>query len=131
MNKRELLNTYRARVLELEELRTQLRRVGSDGRPGGIRTMQTDRTARGTNHPEAAAMQLADGLEAFAKQKEEELQKLREELAPILASIRDFRTYMVIQHYYVLAHTDEQVARAMSISRTHANRLRLGFLEAS
>ena len=26
MNKKELLSTYRARVLELEELRTQLRR---------------------------------------------------------------------------------------------------------
>ncbi len=130
MNKKELLSTYRARVLELEELRTQLRRVGTDGRPGGIKTMQFDVTSS-TNDPGAAAMQLADGLEEFAARKEEELRALQAQMDQLLHDIKDFRTYLVIHHYYVLAKTDAQVSRAMSISRARVNQLRLEFLESA
>lgn len=49
----------------------------------------------------------------------------------LLRGIRDFRTYMVVQHYYVLGRTDEQVARAMSISRGRVNQLRLEYLESA
>ena len=130
MTKKELLTTYRALVIELEELRLQLRRVGSDGRPNGIKAMQLD-SLRGTNDPGAAAMQLADGLEEFAARKVEEIQQLQTQVDELLHSIKDFRTYMVIHRYYVLARTDEQVARAMSISRGRVNQLRLEFLESA
>lgn len=76
MTKKELLTTYRAKVIELEELRHQLSRVGSDGRPSGCKTSQFDRIGGGTNDPNAAAMHLADGLEEMKRQKEEELLKL-------------------------------------------------------
>ena len=130
MNKKELLMAYRALVTEREELRAQLRKVGSDGRPAGVRAVQLD-GLRGTNNAGAAAMQLADGLEEFALRKEEEIQALQPEIDALLHSIKDFRTYMVIHRYYVLARTDEQVARAMSISRPRANQLRLEFLESA
>ena len=100
MTKKELLTAYRAATIELEELRRQLKRVGSDGRPAGVRTMQTDRIARGTNDPDAAAMQLADGLEALLAQREAELTTLSAQVDALLAGIRDFRTYLVIHHYY-------------------------------
>ena len=130
MTKKELLNSYRTSVIELEELRRQLKQVGTDGRPTGVRSMQMD-SIRGTNDPSAAAMQLADGLEEMLTRKEEELAELSTQVDALLRSIRDFRTYMVVQHYYVLARTDEQVARAMSISRGRVNQLRLEYLESA
>ena len=130
MNKKELLTTFRALVMEREELRAQLRRAGTDGRPGGVKAMQLG-GQRGTNDPNAAAMQLADGLEAFAARKEEEIKALQVEMDALLHSIKDFRTYMVIHHYYVLARTDEQVAQAMAISRGRVNQLRLEYLESA
>ena len=128
MTKKELLTSYRTSVIELEELRRQLRRVGTDGRPVGTRSMQTD-SIRGTNDPAAAAIQLAEGLEEMLHRKEAEMAELSAKVDELLAGIRDFRTYMVVQHYYVLGRTDEQVARAMSISRGRVNQLRLEYLE--
>ena len=130
MTKKELLTRYRAAVIELEELRRQLARSGTDGRPAGARSMQTD-SIRGTNDPAAAAMQLADGLEEMLHRKETEMAEMSAEVDALLRGIRDFRTYMVVQHYYVLGRTDEQVARAMSISRGRVNQLRLEYLESA
>lgn len=131
MTKKELLSAYRAATIELEELRRQLKRISSDGRPSGVRTMLTDRITRSTNAPEAAAIQLADGLESLLDQREAELAELSTQVDTLLAGIRDFRTYLVIHHYYRLGRTDEQVARAMSISRARANQLRLEYLESA
>lgn len=130
MTKKELLSTYRSLVIELEELRRQLNRVGTDGRPHGARTVQLDST-RGTNDAAAAAMQLADGLEEMLQRKEAELAPLKAEVDALLRGIRDFRTYMVVQHYYVLARTDEQVARAMAVSRCRVNQLRREYVESA
>lgn len=131
MTKKELLTAYRNGVIELEELRRQLGRVGTDGRPSGVRSMQTDRIACGTNDPNAAAAQLADGLENMLHIKEAEQQTLAKEIDKLLGSIRDFRTYMVIHHYYILARTDEEVARTMSVSRGRVNQIRLEYLESA
>lgn len=131
MTKKELLTTYRNGVIELEELRHQLSRVGTDGRPNGIRSMQLDRIACGTNDPTAAAMQLADGLEEMLHIRETEQKALAKEVNRLLNGIRDFRTYMVIQHYYVLGKTDEQVARAMSVSRCRVNQIRREYVESA
>lgn len=130
MTKKELLNNYRASVIELEELRRQLKRIGTDGRPAGIRTMSAD-SIRGTNDPAAAALQLADGLEEMLHRKEAEQQTMQQQVDMLLKGIRDFRTYMVIHRYYVLARTDEEVARAMSISRCRANQIRREYLESA
>lgn len=131
MTKQELLTTYRAKVLELEELRYQIERTGTDGRPGGCRGMQTDSISRGTNVPSAAALQLAEGLEALAVRKEEELRQLGVSVEKLLKEISDIRTYLVVQHYYVCGRTDEQIARIMSISRTRANQIRQLYMKAS
>lgn len=130
MTKKELLTNYRASVIELEELRRQLKRIGTDGRPAGVRAMSAD-SIRGTNDPAAAALQLADGLEELLHRKEAEQQTMQQQVDMLLKGIRDFRTYMVIHHYYILAHTDEQIARTMVISKSRVNQLRTGFLRAS
>lgn len=130
MTKKELLTTYRAKVLELEELRYQIERTGTDGRPSGCRAMQTDSIGRGTNAPGAAANQLAEGLEAIAAKKEAELQQLYLQLDKLLKEITDIRTYLIVQHYYVYGRTDEQIARIMSLSRTRANQIRTLYMKA-
>lgn len=130
MTRKELLTTYRELVIELEELRHQLNRAGTDGRPRGAAASACDRICTGTNDPTAAAIQMMDGLEDMARRKEEELAGLRQPLDELLKSIRDFRTYMVIQHYYVLGRTDEQVARAISMSKSRVNQIRKSYLLA-
>ena len=131
MTKKELLEAYRARVIELEEVQRQLARVGTDGRPSGIRAPQYDRISRGTNDPSAAAAHLAEGLEALARRKEEELMMLAGPVDAILGQIEDLRTYMVVQRYYMMAETDEQIAYELSITRQRANQVRRDFLNAT
>ncbi len=131
MSKKELLTTYRNMVIELEELQHQLTRLGSDGRPSAAHSVQTDRIARGTNNPGAAMLQLADGLEAMMCQKKEELAHLGEQINPLLKNIKDYRTYIVIQHYYILAKTDEQVARTISMSKSRVNQIRMEYLRSA
>ena len=131
MTKKELLEAYRARVIELEEVQRQLARVGTDGRPSSIRAPQYDRISRGTNDPSAAAAHLAEGLEALARRKEEELMMLAGPVDAILRQIEDYRTFIVMQRYYKLAETDEQVAMALNMSRTRVNQLRRYYMKES
>jgi len=49
----------------------------------------------------------------------------------LLNSIKDFRTYMVIHHYYVLARTDEEVARAMAMSKSRIHQIRSNYLRTA
>lgn len=130
MTKKELLSTYRAILIELEEIQHQLNRIGSDGRPSGSRSAQTDAVPRGTNNPAAAAIQLADGLEVMKHQKEAELALLGKQIDLLLKEIKDFRTYCVIQQFYLFAKTDEQVAQTMSMSRSRVNQIRIEYLNA-
>lgn len=131
MTKKEVLTEYRAKVIELQELRHQLNRIGTDGRPSSGRSAQVDDLHRGTNHPGAAALQLADGLEAMQRRKEEELMQLGQQIDLLLRDIKDFRTYIVIQNYYVLARTDEQVARTISMSKSRVNQIRMEYLRSA
>ena len=130
MTKKEMLEAYRERVIELEELRRQIKRVGTDGRPSGVRTAQFDHIS-GTNDHAAAAMHLADGLEALAQRKEEELMMLTGPVDAMLGQIEDYRTFIVMQRYYKLAETDEQVAMALNMSRTRVNQLRRYYMKES
>lgn len=129
MTKEEILNAYRTAAIELDELRAQLERTGTDGRPSGCRSMQTDRIGFGTNAPNAAALQLADGLEALAARKEEELRTLSASVDQILSEIQDYRTYMVILYYYVHGQKDEQIGMLLSITRCRANQIRRAYLK--
>lgn len=129
LTKADLLNTYRERVIELEELHYQLDRVGTDGRPGGCRSVAFGGMGRGTNAPGAAALQLADGLEALIRRKEEELRVLSPLLEALLGEIGDVRTYLVVQHYYIMGQTDEEIGLRFSMSRTRVNQIRRKFVK--
>ena len=76
-------------------------------------------------------MHLADGLEALAQRKEEELMMLTGPVDAMLGQIEDYRTFIVMQRYYKLGETDEQVAMALNMSRTRVNQLRRYYMKES
>ena len=64
------------------------------------------------------------------QRKEEELRKLQPPMEELLMEISDARTYMVVQHYYVLAKTDEEIGSTLAMSRTRANQIRRIYMKA-
>lgn len=129
MTNTEMLQAYRAAVLYLDELTMQLERMGSNGAPQGVRSLQLD-GLRGTNDPAAAALQAAEGMEAMIRQKRDELAELSAGVWPLLGRIGDYRTYMVIQRYYLQGHSDSDIARNLCISRTRVNQIRHSYLSS-
>ncbi|MBQ7850193.1 MAG: hypothetical protein IJ343_10755 [Clostridia bacterium] len=127
MTNQEMLQAYRAAVIDLEELSVQLNRTGLSGAPQGIRSMAVD-LIPGTNNPAAAALQAADGIEELINRKRNELAALAENVGPLIGRIGSYRTYVVIQQYYLRGMTDSDIAKSMCISRTRVNQIRNDFL---
>lgn len=128
MTNMELLNNYRETIMELEELQIQLEKATPSGRPSGYRGIQPGDTGGRTNDPMAAALQLCDGLEAMIQAKREELAEMNPAVYQIVSGIKSCRTMMILQHYYLMAETDEQVGRLLGLSTTRINQLRHRFV---
>lgn len=129
MTNTEMLQAYRAAVINLDELTVQLDRMGSSGAPQGARGQQLD-GLRGTNDPAAAALQAAEGMEAMIRRKRDELAELSAGVWPLIARIGDCRTYMVVQRYYLQGHSDSDIAKNLCISRTRVNQIRHSYLSS-
>lgn len=127
MTNREMLGAYRAAVIDLQELNVQLERIGGNGRPRGVQSIRLD-AVRGTNDPAAAALQAAEGIEEMIDRKRTELADLAVPVGALMSKIGNLRTYMVIQQYYLLASTDANIARDMSMSRARVNQIRNDYL---
>lgn len=124
----QALRDYRTLTIELCALEEQLRQCVGSGRPRGAGVQRFDGMPRGTNVPEAAAMQLADGLEALANRKRGERDALRPQVDAALAQVSDFRLLVILQRYYLFGETDEQAAEAIHLSDRYVNRMRNAFL---
>lgn len=130
MNKyAELLNRYRADVLDLYEMEAQLSRLGTDGRPAGYGLVCLDREGGRTNDPAAAARQIAEGLEELIGRKKAEMLGLNGKLQPVLNQIPDIRTRMIVQQYYLCAATDESIAQLLMLSPQRVHQLRHRYLK--
>lgn len=129
MNTVQALKRFRSLTIELTALEQQLRQVERTGRPSGVMTQRYD-TVRGTNDPTSAAIQLAEGLEALARRKREELALLRPQVEEVLAKVGDFRLMVVLQRYYLAGETDEQAAEAVHLSDRYVCRMRNAFLRS-
>ena len=127
MTNKEMLLTYRAAVIELQELAVQLDNVTALGKPRGTAGVRLD-AVRGTNDPVAAAMQAADGIEAMIGRKQKELADLAAPLATMMDGIRSTRMRLVVQMYYKQAETDATIASRMCMSRARVNQIRNDFL---
>lgn len=123
----QMLQAYRDAVLDMQELAFQLERISRSGAPSGARSMTLD-APRGTNAPEAAALQAADGIEEMLTRKRGELAALATYVGPLVAQIAPYKTYMVIQQYYLHGLTDSDIARNMCMSRSRVNQLRRDYL---
>lgn len=127
MTNRELLETYREAVIDLQELSVQLERAARSGAPRGASAISLD-AVRGTNNPLAASMQLADGIGAMLERKQDELASLQEPISALLAQIGNPRMLFVVQNYYLNAETDASIARDLRMSRGRVNQIRHRFL---
>ena len=128
MTNREMLQNYRAAVIDLQELAVQLERTGGNGRPRGIQSIRYD-AIRGTNDPAAAALQAAEGIEEMIDRKRDELAAMMAPIGTLMSQIGNYRTLMVIQRYYLHGSTDAVIAQEMCMSRARVNQIRNDYID--
>jgi len=103
MTRADFLRDYRRRLINVEELRVQL---AAEARGGG-------------------------GSERFARRKselEDELARNAQQAEAILAEVKDIRTYMMLEKYYLQGETDAAIAMGMNVSSVWVNRVRNRYL---
>lgn len=130
MTTMEILREYRDTVLEIEELKRQMERACPKGAPAGCRSVGPGGLLPSTNDPMAAAMQLADGLEAMIGLKQTRLEELNPQVCRALTAITNGRVLQIAQYYYLLAQTDEQIGHALGLSTTRINQIRNRYIRS-
>lgn len=132
MTKRELLESYRMLVIEIDTLERQSKFLNQFiGGPRPLRAVQLTGMPRGTNDPEAAILQREDTDDVLDKIEERcrELRPLLEEFERIMDAIEDRRLQIIIRDYYALGWSEERTGEHVGLSRQHVNRLRTAYLE--
>ena len=132
MTKRELLESYRDIVIEIETLERQSKFLDQFiGGPRPVRAIQLTGMPRGTNDPEAALLQREDTNEVLEKieAKCAELREMVDAFELIMDKIDDRRLRIIVRNYYALGWTDERIAEQLELSRQHVNRLRTAYIE--
>ena len=132
MTKRELLESYRMLVIEIDTLEHQSKFLNQFiGGPRPVRSPQLTGMPRGTNEPEAAILQREDTDDVLDKIEERcrELRPLLEEFERIMDAIEDRRLRVIIRDYYALGWSEERTGEHVGLSRQHVNRLRTAYLE--
>ena len=132
MTKRELLESYRDIVIEIETLERQSKFLDQFiGGPRPVRAIQLTGMPRGTNDPEAALLQREDTNEVLEKieAKCAELREMVDAFEMIMDKIEDRRLRIIVRNYYALGWTDERIAEQLELSRQHVNRLRTAYIE--
>ena len=132
MTKRELLESYRDIVIEIETLERQSKFLNQFiGGPRPVRAIQLTGMPRGTNDPEAALLQREDTNEVLEKieAKCAELREMVDAFEMIMDKIEDRRLRIIVRNYFALGWTDERIAEQLELSRQHVNRLRTAYID--
>ena len=132
MTKRELLENYRLLVIEIETLERQSKFLNQFiGGPKPVHAVQLTGMPRGTNDPEAAALQRVDTDDVLDKIEAKclELRGLVDRFETIVDKIDDRRLQVIVRDYYALGWTDERIGEQLELSRQHVNRLRTAYIE--
>ena len=133
MTKRELLENYRNLVIDVNMMEQRLSFLSKYiGGPKPVRAVQLTGMPRGTNEPEAALMQQEDtDSEILDKieQRMNETRRLTARFEVILEEIDDRRLRNIVQAYYGLGHSEEQIGEEIGLSRQHVNRLRTQYID--
>ena len=133
MTKRELLENYRLLVIEIETLERQSKFLNQFiGGPKPVHAVQLTGMPRGTNDPEAAALQRVDTDDVLDKIEAKclELRGLVDRFEIIVDKIEDRRLQVIVRDYYALGWTDERIGEQLELSRQHVNRLRTAYVES-
>ena len=134
MTAKEILQTCRDAVLDLRKLDDQLSRCLPTGQPSGVRAQQYDATPPGTNDPTAAAIQLYEGLMAQRDELALQVSRISKTAWNTLRTIKNARSLVILNSYYLLGMTDQEIAHLQYLTREHICRLRheaLGYLDGS
>ena len=133
MTKRELLESYRLLVIEINSLEKQSAFLNQYiGGPRPVRSVQLTGMPHGTNEPEAALMQQQDTDSEILEKIEQrmvETRRLTARFELILEEIADRRLRNIVQAYYGLGHSEEKIAEEVGLSQTHVNRLRREYID--
>ena len=134
MTKRELLVNYRNLVIDVNMMEQRLSFLSKYiGGPKPVRSVQLTGMPHGTNDPEAAILQQQDTdseLLMKIRQRMDETYQLTASFEVILEEIDDRRLRNIIQAYYGLGHSEEQIGVEIGISRQHVNRLRTAYIDS-
>ena len=134
MTKRELLENYRNLVIDVNRMEQRLSFLSKYiGGPKPVRSVQLTGMPHGTNDPEAAILQQQDTdseLLMKIRQRMDETYQLTASFEVILEAIDDRRLRNIIQAYYGLGHSEEQIGIEVGLSRQHVNRLRTAYIDS-
>ena len=126
----EVLQSYREGMRELKILERQMNSWISSGEPLGCTKAALTGMPRGTNHPQAAMEQHADGLMVLWEKQRLRLMTIGMRFEEILIEVKNPRLRLVLRCYYGLGMTDELIAKEMNMSVRQVNALRNGFLRS-
>lgn len=121
---KDLLQSCREAVLELRKLDDQLARALPTGQPSTVKAQQYDAHPPGTNDPTAAAIQLYEGLMAQRDDLALQVSLISKTAWRIINTQKDVRTLAILNGYYLLGQTDQEIALIQGLSRERINQLR-------
>lgn len=124
MTAKEILTSCRDAVLELRKLDAQLARCLPTGQPPGVKAQQYNTDPPGTNDPTAAAIQLYEGLMAQRDELALQVSRISKTAWNILRTIKEPRSLVILNNYYLLGMTDHDIALAQELARETVCRLR-------
>lgn len=133
MDNYEIITRYRWLMEEAWALKKQADRVLKIGTPAGIASQAITGMPRGTNDPEAAAIQAYDGYAKQLREKAEELLQICGRFEQVLNLLKDDRQRTICRMYYALCMTEEKIAEKTGVDQSTVNRDRtaaINFLRA-
>ena len=133
MTKREVLENYRALVIDIHMMEQRLSFLSKYiGGPKPVRGVQLTGMPHGTNDPEAAIIQQKDtdsDILDKIEQRMDETRRLTIRFENILEEIKEIRLRNIIQAYYGLGYSEEKTAKEVGLSQSTVNRLRKEYID--
>lgn len=124
MTNHEILLNCRAGVIALRQLNHLLENTQPFVQPACTETQHFCGTTHGTNVPMAAAMQLYDGLKTQEEKLTAEVTHLTKAAWRIIERAGTPQHMVILNHYYMMGMTDQEIAVQQGITREHACRKR-------
>ncbi len=128
-SKREILENYRAAMIEKAAIEKQLAMLRIGGEPAGLRGLSYDRESRCTNEPVMAAVQALEGIEEKLMRQRDAIVLMADAFWKLVDEIGDRRERTLIVSYYANGESDRVIASAMGMDSYSVFRLRHRILE--